>query len=48
MRKALKVMIAKAEEVVKIWKETTLVMDPKLEVAIPELEAAIKRVKGEV
>lgn len=47
MRKSLKILIAKAEVVIKIWKETTLVMDQKLEIAIPEMEVAIKKVKGE-
>jgi hypothetical protein len=47
MNKKLKVLIEKATEVVKIWKDTTMVMDPELERAIPELEQAVKKVKGE-
>ena len=48
MRKSIKVMIASAGEVVKIWKETTMIMDPNLEIAIEKLEDAIKHAKGEV
>lgn len=43
----IKEMIEKAEAVVRIWEETTMIMDPELETSIPELKEAIKRVKGE-
>ena len=50
MRKSLKVMIAKAEEVCKVYREfiNAWPASPELNQLIPELEIAIKKVKGEV
>lgn len=47
MNKKVKILLEKVEEVVKIFKNTTMVMDPKLKVAIPELDQALKKFKGE-